>query len=615
MNEPNPPVGEADALVGEALANLDAGRPEAAEMQCRRALTLRPQHTGALSVLGLVLHDARRHGEAEQVFLQLTQLEPGDAVHWMNLGTARRGLGNPEGALPAFARAAQLGAATPDFFFNLGLTHLDRKDFESALAVFERAGQLAPSDAEIRFQYAHACYECLRTEQAIASLADWKSLHGLTADVIARIGNLLMNLGAGDAAEEALRTALADGATDAGTSVTLVKMLERTNRVSEARTILEQAATVNDTSGFEAGLTLARATLAQREGDHELAVRLLRQVLAECKEFDRRQNQLFPLAKSLDALGRYEEAFEVLQEAHRSQLAHLQMAHPLLSVRNAPTLIITEYGCDPADVATWTDAGAPSVADSPIFIVAFPRSGTTLLELTLDAHPDMQSMDEQPFLQNALEDLTAQGIRYPMQLGKLDSSQLESVRAHYWERVRSKVTLRPGQRLVDKNPLNLLRLPVIRRIFPNSRIIVAVRHPCDVLLSCYMQHFRAPEFALLCNDLKTMAAGYRRSFDFWYQQAGLLQPAAREVRYESFVADFPNEIRGIVDFLELPWNDAVLAPAARARDKGYISTPSYSQVVQPISSKSVGRWRSYERHLAPVLPHVRPYLERWNYEA
>jgi tetratricopeptide (TPR) repeat protein len=615
MNELDRHSGEADTLVGDAIASLDAGQPQEAEMLCRRALTLQPRHRGALGVLGVVLHGAARYGEAEQVFLELTEAQPDDPVQWMNLGTARRGLGNPDAALAAYARAAELGAASDDFYYNLGLTHLDRKDFESALAVFKRARQLAPEDAEIRYQYAHACYECLRAEQAIEALAGWKSLHGLTSELVARIGNLLMNLGAAEQAEEALRAALADGATDPGTSVTLVKMLERTNRVSEARTILEQALTDRDTAGFEGGLALARATLAQRDGDDELAVRLLRQVLGECRDFDRRQYQLFPLAKSLDALGRHEEAFETLQEAHRSQLAHLQMAHPLLTVRSAPTLVITEYGCDPVDVATWSDSDAPPVEASPVFIVAFPRSGTTLLELTLDAHPELQSMDEQPFLQNALEDLTAQGIRYPMQLGRLDASQLESVRRRYWERVRSKVTLARGQRLVDKNPLNLLRLPVIRRIFPNSRIIVAVRHPCDVLLSCYMQHFRAPEFALLCNDLETMAAGYRRSFDFWYQQAELLRPAMREVRYESFVADFQNEVRGIVDFLELPWNDSLLAPAQRAREKGFISTPSYSQVVQPINRKSVGRWRAYERHLAPVLPYVQPYLERWGYDA
>ena len=230
--------------------------------------------------------------------------------------------------------------------------------------------------------------------------------------------------------------------------------------------------------------------------------------------------------------------------------------------------MITEYGCDPADVATWSAAGAPSVDESPIFIVAFPRSGTTLLELTLDAHPQLQSMDEQPFLQNALEDLVANGVRYPQQLGRLDAQQLDSVRARYWERVARKVKLQPGQRLVDKNPLNLLRLPVIRRMFPNSRIILAVRHPCDVLMSCYMQHFRAPEFALLCNDLHTLAQGYRRSFDFWYEQAAILQPAAREVRYETFVATSRARCAASSSSSQLPWNDALLAPGAASAGKG-----------------------------------------------
>jgi tetratricopeptide (TPR) repeat protein len=584
-------------------------------MLCRRALTLHPGHSDALSVLGLVLHGAHRFGEAEQVFQQLTQLQPAEPVHWMNLGTARRGLGNPDGALPAFARAAELGAATADFYFNVGITQLDRKDFEAARALLERAIGIAPQDAEIRFQYAYALNECLRMDQAIETLASWKSFQGLTPNLIARIGNLLLNLGAAEQAEEALRSALEAGANDAGTGVTLVRMLERTNRVTEARGVLERAASTEDSGGFEGGLTLARAILAQREGEHQLAARLFQQVLAEVRNFDQRQFQLFPLAKSLDALKRYEEAFAALEEAHASQLAHLQMAHPLLSVRPEPSLMITEYGCDPADVADWNAAGAPSVEASPIFIVAFPRSGTTLLELTLDAHPQLQAMDEQPFLQNALEDLVSQGVRYPFELGRLDAQQLDSVRARYWERVGRKVQLGSGQRLVDKNPLNLLRLPVIRRIFPNSRIIVAVRHPCDVLMSCYMQHFRAPEFALMCNDLRTMAQGYRRSFDFWYEQAELLAPAAREVRYESLVANFDSEIRSVVEFLQLPWHDALLAPGQRAQEKGFISTPSYSQVVQPVSSKSVGRWRAYEKHLRPVIPHVQPYLERWSYDA
>jgi hypothetical protein len=361
-------------------------------------------------------------------------------------------------------------------------------------------------------------------------------------------------------------------------------------------------------------LAATQAQLAQRRGQHESAVALLQGCLERHAELHTRYFELFSLARSLDALKRFDAAFETLAEAHRSQVAHIKLAAPLAYARGTPTMTITEYGCDPADVATWDAHAGPSAVDSPVFIVAFPRSGTTLLELTLDAHPALVSMDEQPFVQGALDDLLATGIRYPEQLGRVSAQQLEAVRARYWERARSKVVIASGRRLVDKNPLNLLRLPVIRRVFPNARIILAIRHPCDVLLSCFMQHFHAPDFALLCSDLRSLATGYRRSFDFWYTQVQLLRPAVREVRYETLVADFTAEVRALFEFIDVPWDDAVLAPGAHAQAKGYISTPSYSQVVQPEHQNSVDRWRSYEHHLRPVIDQVRPYLDRWDYE-
>ena len=188
------------------------------------------------------------------------------------------------------------------------------------------------------------------------------------------------------------------------------------------------------------------------------------------------------------------------------------------------------------------------------------------------------------------------------------------MRAHYWQQVSRRVELAPGQRLVDKNPMNLLALPAIVRLFPNARILLAVRHPCDVILSCYMQHFRAFSFTLMCRDLPTLATGYRRAFDFWFRESALLHPSHRVVRYESFVAEFEPQVRDIAGFLGLKWTDAMLQPGEHARRKGFISTPSYSQVVKPVNTRAVGRWRSYERYFRDVLPIVQPYLDYWGYE-
>jgi hypothetical protein len=156
---------------------------------------------------------------------------------------------------------------------------------------------------------------------------------------------------------------------------------------------------------------------------------------------------------------------------------------------------------------------------------------------------------------------------------------------------------------------------MIRRLFPNAHVLLAIRHPCDVILSCFMQHFRAPDFALLCQDIPTLSRGYRKSFDFWYAQQAIVQARVLELRYESFVESFASHTRQVFDFIEVPWDDSVLQPGKRAMEKRFISTPSYSQVVQPVTSKAVGRWRGYQQHFEASLPILRPYLDKWGYDA
>jgi hypothetical protein len=236
-----------------------------------------------------------------------------------------------------------------------------------------------------------------------------------------------------------------------------------------------------------------------------------------------------------------------------------------------------------------------------------------LLEQVLDAHPQLQSMDEQPFLLKAVTEVTDCGIRYPAAFGKLQPQSLDDIRARYWDRARNRGRLLPGRRLVDKNPLNLIVLPLIRRLFPNARIIVAIRHPCDTLLSCFLQHFRSPGLAVVCRDMPTLATAYSRAFGFWYSQWPLLRPCSYELKYERLATDFPAEVRKLSAFLELPWHDAMLAPGDHARAKGFINTPSYAQVTQPVSNRSVGRWKHYERHFSEVSAILEPWIDRWGY--
>lgn len=606
---------QARQLLSQAVAQLRANDLSAAEASCRSALAFDPRSHDALAVLGAVLLSQQRHADAVPLFEDLVRRRPAEPTHWLNLGTARRGAGSLEEALAAYMRAAQLGHLTADFYFNVGLTHLDRRDYESARSVLQRALELAPQDASIRFEYVKACYESLQMDEANAALEGWADFSSLSPERLTELSHRMMNLGQSQRAEETLRHLDAVDNLEPRARLTLVQILERTNRLPQAREMLDRLLTDPGAATLGADLLIAQALLAQREQQHEQAVELFRQALEQIPQLQDRHYALFPLAKSLDTLRLYDQAFPVLIEAHESQIEQLKLSAPLAVARGAPVMEITQYSCDPADVAQWDDSDAPALAESPIFVVAFPRSGTTLLEQTLDAHPLLQSMDEQPLVQNALDDIIGLGLHYPEKLAPLDATQRATLRARYFERAASRVELRPGQRLVDKNPLNLLRLPVIRRLFPHSPIVLAIRHPCDVVLSCFMQHFRAPDFALLCADLETLATGFRRSFDFWYTHAQMLRPAVLEVRYEELVSNFDSGARALADFLQLPWDDVMLSPAAHARAKGFISTPSYSQVVQPVNQSAVDRWKAYQPHLAPAIRQLQSYLARWGYSA
>lgn len=604
---------DTETLIRLACQDLESNELDAAEAKAARALEADREHPGAWTVLGMVLQAKGRSADAIRIFNSLTLKDPKSAEHWANLGVALREAKRLDEALAAYERSLALAVPSARTLYNIGLIQIGLLDYVAAFASLKRATELAPTDAWIQCTFAQCCYDIGNFPDAVKTLENWPKFDGLTPANMAEMAYLLIMMGERKPAQPAVDWLLAHPPEGGRAALTLANVFERLNRVDEARATLERAKSSVQSDITDPDFVLAEAVLAQRDHRDEEARRLLSRALERQSDFLQRHNLLFPLARSLDALGEYDEAIAALTEAHRSQVAYLDAALGKKPAEESPTLSLTRQGAVSEDIALWDDPDAPPESESPIFIVGFPRSGTTLLEQTLDAHPALVSMDEQPFLQRAVDQMKSLGWAYPAELGKLMPSQLRSIRADYWKRVDRKVQLQVGQRLVDKNPLNLLRLPAIRRLFPHARTVLIVRHPCDVLSSCFAQHFRAPDLAMMCRDLATLAKAYRQSFDFWYRQQPLLGAATYEIQYESFVAEFPAQVRKLAEFLRLPWSESMLAPGENALAKGYISTPSYTQVIEPVSSRPIGRWKHYERHFADALATLEPYLRRWGY--
>ena len=174
-------------------------------------------------------------------------------------------------------------------------------------------------------------------------------------------------------------------------------------------------------------------------------------------------------------------------------------------------------------------------------------------------------------------------------------------------------TLGPGRCLVDKLPLNILNLWLIQGLFPAARVIVALRDPRDVCISCFANLFRLEEGLAGFPSLEETARLYAATMALYQQARQTLPLAFHELRYETLLEDFPGEARRLFAFLELPWEEAVLDYGRTARSRSIV-TPSYHQVTQPLYRHAEGRWRHYDAAMAPVLPLLAPFVAAFGYD-
>jgi Tfp pilus assembly protein PilF len=601
-------------MLRTALAHLESGRYGEAEQLCRRLLAEQAGDGGAATLLALSLQAQRRLDEAIPLLDALAAAPAAGYEACNNLGNALREAGRHAEAETALRRALARGGEQAGVLLNLGLNALDLADPDTAMHWLDRALLAAPDDVEIRTFSASAAFDSGDLTKARQLLAGWTQWPAADAAVLAEAAWLLFRLDDGAGAEILLQRALQRDAQHPRVLLRAAGMHERCNRLAQAQALADALGLRDDLdAGLAEDLALLRAALASRGRDAREARRQHERLLADGTNVQDAALH-FSLARACDKDGDAAAAMQALALAHSAKVAQTRRRSPGLFDHADGPLTIARHRLDAAQFAAWPiDKDAPDATASPIFIVGFPRSGTTLLETMLDAHPQLACMDERAYLQDLIDYMQQAGLQYPEDLGRLSATQCAAMRAIYRARVARHVDWSPATRLVDKNPLNLLKLPLLQRVFPHARIVLALRHPADVVLSNYMQNFRSPVFVALCATLESTARGYATAMDFWLDQHALLGGDVFTSRYEDLVGDIAQQSRALLQFLGLPWHDAVLAPHRHAPARGYISTPSYAQVLEPVNTGAVQRWRAYAPWFAPLRPLLDPYLRRWDY--
>lgn len=589
-----------------------------AERMAEAFLVERNGDEAALTLLGIARQLQGRPRDAAGTYAELTRLFPQTREHWSNLGTALREAGDLNGAETAYGHALALAPDDGTLLGNLGLLHMERYEFVQARALLLDAVRALPNDAEFRIYAAMMCYECGDNPTAEALVENWRRWDTSGDELRIDLAWVLVQLGHVTDGESLLNQSRTLGVDNPRVLSRLVLLLERVNRLDEARALLDRlpAPESIDDPGLQRDIVAAMSAMAMRARDLDASRDLLKRLLATVGQERHRGTLYFGLARVEDHSSDSNAAMMALERAHIAQLVTAQQLAPELMAPGVEPLQSSTQWLSAEQCAAWIDRDhGPPMHESPVFVVGFPRSGTTMLEQMLDAHPSMRSMDERAFIQALADLMQRQGLRYPDDLPGLDTARRDALRRAYRDMVTRVVALAPDQRIVDKNPLNLLRLPMMQRLFPHARTILALRHPCDVILSCYMQNFRSPAFQILCSTLERLARGYVNAMRHWIHHAELLQPHILTLRYEDLLDDFDGHVRRIGDFLELDDARTLTGFHEHARDKGFISTPSYAAVVEPPNKKAVGRWRRYEKYFEPVLPILDPILRHWRYAA
>jgi len=540
--------------------------------------------------------------EAVQLYRQIVNALPDDFDSWNNLGNALTGSGAFDDAVAALERAVELNPGAAPTRINLAGSLRDAGRDEDAEQVLSKAASDFPNDPKPLEELARLHHALGRNVQAVEAIdeavrraPDDGSLHLAAAIANGAADNM-------DRTEGYLRQAIALDAKLSEAHVGLAVQYEHANRVDDLKAVLRDA----EAAAIDGGsLGLIRAFVLRREGRFEEALAAAAVVPDDLEP----ARTAHLRGTCLDRLGRHDEAFAAFG---RANAAHIDDDPEVLNRGKALRDAVADRVAmlTPEWVASLPPLALPAESlPDPVFLVGFPRSGTTLLDTLLMGHPRTVVMEEQPPLNIVDHEMGGQA-----QIPALDAAAATRWRDRYFEEVAKVATVEPGQMLIDKSPLFLHHVPLITRLFPNAKFILALRHPCDVLLSCYMANFKLnPAMAnfLRFDDAATL---YDQSFALWERARSLIPINVFTVVYEQLIDGVEGTVRPLFDFLGLEWSDAVLDHESTARNRGLIRTASYSQVTEPIYRRAAGRWRRYEEQLAPVIPIVRPWAEKWGYE-
>ena len=654
------------AILNQAIGLINSGQIGAAMRVCRDALKTEPDDVNMTALLGAMLLKSRETNLAEKYLRRAIDLAPNFAKPHEDLGFLLVETERPNEAVEVLENATRLDPTSELAFYTLGraLAAID-KGPESDVA-FEASFELNPERKQLALAAEH--HKAGRVEEAERAYRDLLRDNPNNVDAMRLLAGIVANRHNVDEAEPLLRSAIALAPDFYLALLDLGGILHEQHRYAEAIECFERAVELEPNSSRShymlastqapagqtyraldsyrrvlelrpqhAGAWLGLGHTLKTVGRQTEAIHAYRESinvrpnngesywsLANLKTYELSKadieamessvegdenltdqsavNFLFALAKVHEDGGRFDRAWDYYHQGNRKQrsLEHYDPVQTEVSNDEIIQVFNEEF------LRSNTDLGDPSMA--PIFVVGLPRSGSTLIEQIFASHSMVEGTSELPYIGRVATSLNrnrADGVNYPFAVRELREANFRGLGQDYLNLANAhRQTEKPH--FIDKNPNNFPSIGLIHLVLPNAKIIDARRYPLDSTLSCYRQLFaKGQTFVYDLTEIGEYFLQYQRMLDHWHQ---VLPNRVLTVQYEDVVNDLEGQVRRLLEYCELPWEDACVRFHETERP---IRTASSEQVRQPIYSKSIHFWRNYEVHLDELIDVLEPVLPRY----
>jgi tetratricopeptide (TPR) repeat protein len=660
-----PPPSAPKAVFDETIGLINAGDLGAAESRCRAALDACPHDINIQALLGALLVKMDRRAEAEALLRRVVDAAPEFAKPAEDLGFLLVQAGRPADALTFLERATRLDPSLERAWFTLGkaLAMLGRG--KEADAAFERCFERSPE----RRMMAHAAEHQKEGRIAEAEKLYRRVLQDnpRNVDALRLLAQIAQRYDHADDAERMLQEAIRIAPDFHLAILDLGQLYKEQDRYEEALACFDRVIALEPSqvqAPFLRAGTLARASFTPEAAAgyrrclelrprHAGALLGLGHVLKAIGDYDgavasydgciqnapdsgetywslanlktyrfddatiatmeghaasadlgiqSRVNFLFALGKAYEDRRDFGRAWDFYRRGNEAQRAEVTYDPVQTEVMNDRLLEV--YSA----VLLESLGGAGDPDPAPIFILGLPRSGSTLLEQVLASHPAVEGTAELPYVGRLATSLGRKGrpgAHYPEAMLELRPAHLAALGAEYLARARMH-RRSAAPRFIDKMPNNFPNLGLIALMLPNAKIIDARRHPLDACLSCYRQLFaKGQNFTYDLTEIGEYFLQYQRMMDHWER---VLPGRVLTVQYEEVVSDFEAQVRRLLEFCGLPWEESCLRFYESERP---VRTPSAEQVRQPIYDRSIGHWKHYEAGLGDLIDVIAPVRDRY----